>query len=245
MWTYFAEINVKKGCPWALNPLFLQFKFLFWVMKKYIVLSILFILPITAYIFFALSTNYFKPLPVLTTGVEELNDFVTLEGKPVHLQNRITVLGFFGSDLEAHRAYAYNLAHKIYTKNHEFTDFQFVILLPEGTEEQARNIEGRLKEIAPMDTWHFAFGSEANISRVFESLKSPYTLRSDMSTPYVFIIDKEVNLRGRDDDKDFGTMYGFDSSVIAEINNKMSDDIKVLLAEYRRALKKYGSQREI
>lgn len=40
-------------------------------------------------------------------------------------------------------------------------------------------------------------------------------------------------------------MYGFDSSIIAEINNKMSDDVKVLLAEYRRALKKYDVDREI
>ena len=214
-------------------------------MKKYIVLSILFILPITAYIFFALSTNYFKPLPVLTPEVKELNDFVNLDGDPVRLEDRITVLGFFGSDLEAHRAYAYNMAHKVYSKNHEFKDFQFVILLPKGTEEQARNIENKLKEIAPTDAWHFAFGNEEDIDEVFQSLHSPYTLRKDFSTPYVFIIDKERNLRGRDDDKELGTMYGFDSSVIAEINNKMSDDVKVLLAEYRRALKKYGSQRQI
>lgn len=214
-------------------------------MKKYIVLGILFILPITAYIFFALSTSYFKPLPTLTPNVEELNDFVNLEGKQVGLEDRITVLGFFGSDLEAHRAYAYNMAHKIYSKNHEFNDFQFVILLPDGTEEQALKIETRLKEIAPTDSWHFAFGSEENIVKIFQSLDSPYTLRSDFSTPYVFIIDKERNLRGRKDDKELGKMYGFDSSVIAEINNKMDDDIKVLLAEYRRALKKYGSQRQI
>lgn len=214
-------------------------------MKKYIVLGILFILPITAYIFFALSTNYFKPLPTLSTEVAELDGFVNLEGKPVQLENRISILGFFGNDLEAHRAHAYNLAHKIYSKNHQFKEFQFVILLPEGTEAQARSIETKLEEIAPTDSWQFAFGSEENISRVFQSLNSPYSLGNDLSTPYVFIIDKERNLRGRDDDDDLGKMYGFDSSNIAEINNKMSDDVKVLLAEYRRAMKKYGSQREI
>ncbi len=214
-------------------------------MKKYIVLGILFILPITAYIFFAMSTNYFKPLPVLTPSVEELDGFKTLEGKPVQLKDRITVLGFFGSDLEAHRAYAYNLAHKIYSKDHEFKEFQFVILLPEGTEPQARNIEEKLKQIAPLDSWFFAFGADEDINRVFHSLKSNIELDSNLSTPYVFIIDKERNLRGRDDDEDEGVMYGFDSSTIAEINNKMSDDVKVLLAEYRRALKKYNSNREI
>ena len=214
-------------------------------MKKYLVLSILFILPITAYVFFSLSTNYFKPLPVLTENVTELEGFSTLDGGSVKLESHITVLGFFGRDLEAHRAYAYNLAHKIYTKNHGFREFQFVILLPEGTQDQARSVQQKLEEIAPTDSWLFAFGPDEKITEVFQSLQSNISIDSNFSTPYVFIIDKERNLRGRDDDKDHGVMFGFDSSQIAEINNKMSDDVKVLLAEYRRALKKYGSSRDI
>ncbi len=213
--------------------------------KKYLVLGVLFILPITAYIFFSLSTNYFKPLPVLTENVSELEGFTSLEGKPVQLKDRITILGFFGRDLEEHRAYAYNLAHKIYSKNRAFKEFQFIILLPDGTQDQARKIEEKLKEIAPTDSWLFAFGTDDEIKNVFQSIHSDFSLDSNLSTPYVFIIDKERNLRGRDDDKDEGIMYGFDSSNIAEINNKMSDDVKVLLAEYRRALKKYSSNREI
>ncbi len=215
-------------------------------MKKYLVLGVLFLLPITAYIFFAMSTSYFKPLPVITHSVAELEGFKTIEGKPVQLENRISVLGFFGRNLEAHRAYAYNLAQKIYSKNRTFNEFQFVILLPNGTEEQARNIESNLRQIAPLDSWFFAFGSETDIDRVFQSLQSNLSLDSNMSSPYVFIIDKERNLRGRKDEGDNAEiLYGFDSSTIAEINNKMSDDVKVLLAEYRRALKKYKSDREI
>lgn len=210
--------------------------------KKYLVLGILFILPITAYIFFASGENNFATLPILTHSVAELQGFKTLDGKPVQLENRITVLGFFGDDLEAHRAYAYNLAHKIYSKNYQFNEFQFVVLLPKGTEGQARNIEQKLNQIAPTKAWFFAFGTEERIKNVFQSLKTDIPLDGHAATSYVFIIDKERNLRGRDDDEDEGIMYGFDSSDIAEINNKMSDDVRVLLAEYRRALKKYNSQ---
>lgn len=193
-----------------------------------------------------MSTSYFKPLPIITHSVSELDGFKTLEGKPVQLVHRISILGFFGNNLTEHRAYAYNLAQKIYGKNRTFKEFQFVILLPNGTEEQARNIETKLAQIAPLDSWFFAFGSESDIQRVFNSLESNLTLDSNSASPFVFIIDKERNLRGRkDDDKKEEILYGFDSSTIAEINNKMSDDVKVLLAEYRRALKKYKSEREI
>jgi hypothetical protein len=211
-------------------------------MKKFLVLGILFLLPIMAYIFFASGINNFATLPVLTHSVSELDGFTSLEGNPVQLEDRITVLGFFGDDLEVHRAYAYNLAHKIYSKNHEFKEFQFVILLPNGTEDQATEIRNKIKQIAPTDAWIFAFGSTDDITRVFNSLKSDLELDKNLSTPYVFIVDKERNLRGRDDDEEEGKMYGFDSRDIAEINNKMNDDVKVLLAEYRRALKKYNKQ---
>jgi hypothetical protein len=48
-------------------------------------------------------------------------------------------------------------------------------------------------------------------------------------------------LRGRDDDEDIGMLFGFNSQSVAEINNKMVDDVKIILAEYRLALKKNDS----
>jgi hypothetical protein len=36
-------------------------------------------------------------------------------------------------------------------------------------------------------------------------------------------------------------LYGFNSQSVAEINNKMVDDVKIILAEYRLALKKNDS----
>ena len=80
------------------------------------------------------------------------------------------------------------------------------------------------------------------IQDLFDSLGTNLNLSEGKSSPYVFIIDKELNLRGRNDDKDFGILYGFNSQSVAEIN-KMVDDLKVILAEYRRALKSTISTR--
>lgn len=42
------------------------------------------------------------------------------------------------------------------------------------------------------------------------------------------------------DDNDF---LGYDARSVADINNNMVDDVKVILAEYRLALKKYNADR--
>ncbi|WP_290791503.1 hypothetical protein [Altibacter sp.] len=214
--------------------------------KKFVVLGVLFLLPITVYIFFASGVNNFAKLPVLTPSVSELTSFKALDGTAVQFKDKITVLGFFGSNPTSKDANAYNLTHKVYQKNHGFSDFQFVFLLPEGSESQAASLKTKLSEITDTQKWKFAFGSTEAIEEVFQSLQSNITLDADYSTPYVFIIDKEVNLRGRDDDEDVGLLFGFDARDVAEINNKMSDDIKVILAEYRMELKKYKKgKREI
>ena len=59
----------------------------------------------------------------------------------------------------------------------------------------------------------------------------------------MFIIDKDENLRWRKDDEDEGTKYGFNTTSVAELNNKMEDDVKIILAEYRLALKKNNADR--
>ena len=69
-------------------------------------------------------------------------------------------------------------------------------------------------------------------------------LDQGLGSPYVFIIDKERNLRGRKEDEDEGTKYGFNTNSVAELNNKMEDDVKIILAEYRLALKKNNAQRK-
>ena len=77
----------------------------------------------------------------------------------------------------------------------------------------------------------------------FLSLNISIDLDEDGSTPYVFIIDKNRSLRGRNDDEDVVTLYGYDARSVAQINKKMIDDVKVILAEYRLALKIYNNEK--
>ncbi len=217
--------------------------------KKHLVLGVLFILPIVVYLFFASGVNNFYRLPILTKGVSELEQFDTPDADSLLLQGKITVLGFLGKDAENKKGNIFNLNQKIYKRFYEFEDFQFVMVLPKGMETTAEALRSELEGATDTDTkkWHFAYGDAFAIKELFNSLQTNVALDEDLGSPYVFIIDKELQLRGREDDEGEGKLYGFDTRSVAVINNKMEDDVKVILAEYRLALKKndnYENRRE-
>ena len=215
--------------------------------KKKIVLGVLFLLPIAIYMFFATGVNNFGKLPVLSQDVVSVSNFKDLNGTPVTLDNKITILGFFGDTPLQTKAYTYNLAHKIYKKNHEYKEFQFLILLPQSARNGAKILTNKISEIAPTTAWKYAFGTPQAIQEAFASLNSGYTLDSSLASSFVFIIDKDAHLRGRNDDQDMpdGLVYGYNSADIGDINNRMSDDVKVVLAEYRKETKENSRRNQI
>ncbi len=212
--------------------------------QKYIVLGILFIFPIVIYLFFASGKNNFARLPVLSTNVSDLTSFTHIRDDQVELKGNITILCYWGSDLDLKKGDAFNLNQKIYKRFYQFKDFQFVSLITDDQKEQVSFLKEDLSKGAGTDlvNWKFMTGSSFEIENHFKSLNTSIDLDSKSSTSYVFIIDRNRNLRGRDDDDDIGTLYGYNARSVAEINNKMEDDVKVILAEYRLALKKYSNR---
>ncbi len=210
--------------------------------KKRFVLGALFIFPIVVYLFFASGKNNFAKLPVLSQDVLELDIFKSFEKRKVLLKDKITILGYWGDNLDFKKAEALNLNEKIYKRFYQFNDFQFVIIMQENKESNRESLKNEFREGAGTDLlkWNFLMGSKENIIKHFNSLNIPLNLEKNLSSPYVFIIDKDKKLRGRNDDEDIGVLYGFDARSVAEINKKMIDDVKVILAEYRLALKRYN-----
>lgn len=213
-------------------------------MKKFIVLAVLFLLPIIAYLFFASGVNNFAKLPVLTSGVDDIKHLDPTSENPVSFEDKINIVAFFGTDPEALTGNTFNLDQKILSKFYEFEDFQFIILLPEEARAQSEKFVTDFEAITNSHYWNFVYGTPEQIREVFTGFGTDLQLDANLQTPYVFIIDKDRNLRGRNDDEDKGTLYGYDSRSVSELNNKMNDDVKVILAEYRLALKKYNNQVE-
>ncbi|MEO0528332.1 MAG: hypothetical protein AAFZ89_13960 [Bacteroidota bacterium] len=208
-------------------------------MKKTFVLIVLFVLPLVAYLFFASGVNNFGKLPTLTQKVPEL----TSMDDTIALQDKITILGFLGRDVQLKKGNAFNLNQKIYKRFYEFNDFQVVMVMPKGTEEKVEELKKELGDLTDIKGWKFVFGEDNKVTDFFNGLKTNVTLDNTLGTPYVFIIDKDRNLRGRPKDEDEGIKYGFNTISVAELNNKMEDDVKIVLAEYRLALKKNNADR--
>ncbi|RTZ00330.1 hypothetical protein EKM02_08490 [Flavobacterium sp. RSP49] len=205
-------------------------------MKKNSVLFVLFILPIVAYLFFASGVNSFTKLPIVTPKTADFGDWSTLDGGKISLNDKVTVLGFSGTDLLINRGNLFNLNQKIYQTYHKFKDVQFVVICPTGTETDAKKVVDALSAFTDMAQWRFVFATAEEIQAYHKQLKLIENLDQKLGTPKVYIIDKERNLRGRKLVKD--TKEGYNTFHPAELSNEMLDDFKVILYEYRAALKK-------
>ncbi|MEL0185732.1 MAG: hypothetical protein VW864_00110 [Flavobacteriaceae bacterium] len=202
-------------------------------MKKYLVLIVLFVLPLVAYLFFASGINNFAKLPVLTENIEEL-ELITKKD----FNNKISILLFLGNDIENREGDALNLNQKIYKRFYQFKDFQFISISPLGNENKSKLLKEKLSSgtNTDMKNWSFIHLDKNKINELFSSLNTNLELDENLSSPYAYIIDKFSSLRGRDDSD--GIKFGYDSRSVADINNNMLDDVKIILAEYRLALKK-------
>ena len=218
-------------------------------MKKNIVLFILFILPIVAYLFFASGVNSFITLPTITPAIPDVNQqWKSLNGEAVTLNKKITILGFPGDSIMANSGNFFTLNQKIYNKYREFKDFQFVFVAPDGTQEQAKTLLKGLSGLTDVSGYHFVFAPKAEIEPYFKSLKLLGKLDSKAGTPVVYIVDKKRNLRGRKGKSVQGEpeyKEGYSTTSAAELHNDMMDDVKIILAEYRLALKRNNADRKI
>ena len=186
-----------------------------------------------AYLFFASGINNFAQLPVLKKDVININTFSEKK-----FDGKISILIFLGDNIENKKGDILNLNQKIYKRFYKFNDFQFIAI---GTKEIKMQVENLVAQLqsgtnTEMTKWFFLLQESKYSKNLFESLGTNLKLDEFHGSPYVFIIDKKGFLRGRNDSD--GIKFGYDMRSVAELNNYMVDDVKIILAEYRLALKK-------
>lgn len=214
--------------------------------SRYVVLGVLFFLPVTFLLFLYPATHNYSPLDVVSKSVLDIESFSSNSEINVVLKDHITVVGFLGDNPEKNKTVILNLKELVYDKFKGFKKFQIVILMPRGTEVAAEKLKKEISSYEDLRFWHFVFGEPNAIRRMFYSLKSKANLNEDLSLNSVFVVDKDLNQRGRLDDrtdselekqKTVYGLYSYNCIEVAEIKNKMSDDLRILFTEYRQKRK--------
>lgn len=191
--------------------------------------------------FFASGVNNFAKLDTVSDNVLIDKSYTSVfKDSLISFDDKITILSFLGADVNTKKAYAFNLKEKIYDRYKEFKDLQFVSVILPGQTTEIRSFVEALNYTSEADKWFFIELNTLQTQKLFESLKTDLILDKLQSSEKVFIIDKNRNLRGRLEDEDGSKRYAYNMSSVAELNDEMNDDVKVILAEYRLALKKYN-----
>lgn len=201
--------------------------------KKFIVLFLLFIVPLLFYIFLSNGIYHYANLPILTENVEDVKGNETFK-------DHFSIVAFLGDDIEASKTALYNLNEVIYKNYNKSLYFQTVIILTEDMEEQAEELKERLGTYTDASKWKFVFASKEEIVTIFNSFDTPYKLNDNYASNYTFIVDRELRLRGRKDDEDTknGKLYGYNMNSVADLRNKMKDDIGIIYYQLKKSMEK-------
>lgn len=212
----------------------------------YAILGILFFLPVTFLLFLYPATHNYTPLDIVNENVVDLNGFSANSEEDIVLKDHITVLSFLGNTPMERLTATSNLKELVYDKFKGFKKFQVVFVAPKGSEAAARKMKKEISLYEDLRFLHVVFGSPDQIKSVFNSLKYSESLNEDLATDHVFIVDKDLNQRGRIDDRTDNevekdkAIYGlnsYDCIEVAMIKNKMSEDLRILFTEYRQKRK--------
>lgn len=207
--------------------------------KRNIVLSILFFLPVAFILVMLLSKDNYNPLDIVKEVVLELPQ----NEENIQLKGHITILSFLGKKPMNNSTSAFNLKELVYDRSKGFKTFQVVMLLPHSAKDEAEELLKEIKSYEDLRFWHLVYVQESEIKNIFSSLKSEEHLDENLSTSMVFIVDRDLNQRGRlddrtekeiEDNKPLYSLYSYDCVEVAELKNKMAaEDMRVLFKEYR------------
>jgi len=218
-------------------------------MKKNAVLISLFVLPVLIYVFFASGVYNFDTLPLVVENVEDIKDYNFKEVNtdfndtaPLQLEDKVTIIGYLGEELKANAGYTANLNLTIYKYYQGFEEFQVVFLVAPGTEGQVKQVKEELSRVTDVKKLRFVSATPEQARRHFKSLNVPLLSTKEGYSPFVFLIDKKRNIRSRNDELKKMNIYGYDLTQAVEMGY-LKEDVKVILAENRKALKKNGEGR--
>ena len=223
--------------------------------KKYLLLFAILLLPTLLYLLYVYGKGEqdFAHLPFVTytdLNGEQVNrkapafGFINQDGKTItdkDLEGKIYLVDFFFTSCPSICPIMTANMMKIQKRFEGFPEFELVSF----TVDPTRDNPERLKEYAAermIDTqrWNFLTGEQDSLYSVAynflsSAMEDSLAAGGFLHTEYFVLIDKEGNLRSRDDEQ--GNIIGVYDGTSAQHTRDLIDDVKVLIAEYKMELK--------
>ena len=215
-------------------------------LKRNIVLSVLFFLPVAFLLMLYPAKHNYTPLDIVNENINEITEFSSDYESEIVLTNHITILGFLGKEPLSNITMVSNLKELVYDKFKGFKKFQLVLVLPEGVEEQVSTLHKEIAKYEDLRFWYYIYGTETEIKTLYNSLKIANPLKDNLSTDDVFIVDKDLSQRGRldarsekqiEEKKPITTLSAYNCIDVSQLKNMMSEDVRILFTEYRQKRK--------
>ena len=206
-------------------------------LKKFAILFATFVVPLLFFLFLASGKVNFNKLPVLTERVQNIPARTS-----VSLYNKVSVVSAVGSDssVDAYQK-VLNLYQVVYKYAAKYEKFQIVTLVPDTDKSIIDKLQKELALVGgvSLKKWHFVVLSVSEIDTIVNSFESKATYDLEEGISEVFVVDEQLNLRGRTDDEDTesGVLFGYNAGEVAVLKNKLRDDLDVVFYESIYAVK--------
>lgn len=228
--------------------------------KKYLILFSILFLPTILYMFFVRGEHNFAHLPFITytdaNGVVQNRkapkfSFINQNGSRFSdqdVEGKIYLVDFFFTSCPS---ICPIMTANLMTINDRFAHYdEFMIV--SHTVDPTRDTPEVLKEYAEkrkidLQRWHFLTGDKDSLyaaayQYLSSAMEDSLAPGGFLHTEYFVLVDKEGNLRSREDDN--GNIIGVYDGTNAQHMRDLTDDIKVLIAEYNLELKKNKNPEE-
>ncbi|MBT8270843.1 MAG: hypothetical protein HKO90_11595 [Flavobacteriaceae bacterium] len=214
--------------------------------KKPVILAILFLLPVIFLLFLYPSTHNYNSLDIVHGPVQDITNVLPEDEIELDFYDNISILLFLGEDPLENATSALNVKEMVYDKFRGFKRFQIIGLVGEESDRSIEELKKKLYQYDELTYWNFIKAGKEETERIFNGLLTGSELKADNSFDGIFIIDKDLMQRGRLDDRNKSELkkeaqvyplYHYNSIEVAELKNKLSDDLRILFTEYRQKRK--------
>ena len=135
--------------------------------RKWIILGILFLLPVIFLLFLYPSTHNYNTLDIVNEDIKELEILNFIDQNETTLEENITILNFLGNKPLENITGAMNLKELVYDKFKGFKKFQIVSIGSADSENSLKNVKKELIKSDELKYWFFATGSDEKIKEIY------------------------------------------------------------------------------